>query len=322
LYIKRPSEHSQTEHIKKNLWLLSLGALGVVFGDIGTSPLYALRECFSPEHGLTLNPHNILGTLSLIFWTLLIVICVKYIVFVLRADNRGEGGILSLMALALRASRLEDKSKRKWVITTLGIFGAALLYGDGVITPAISVLSAIEGLTFVTPVFEPYLIPLTVFVLNSLFVVQTFWNSPDWSSFWSDNFCLVFSFGGLGIHGIIKNPEVIWALSPVYAFQFFWKMALQDFWFLGLFFWWSLVVKPSMQTWDISESVHSTRLVFCRFTRVNFKLFRSGCLAPVKSRSHFESVLSTCAKLVPRPSGPSFDDRISHCLSSPNFRGF
>lgn len=236
MYIKRPSEHSQTEHIKKNLWLLSLGALGVVFGDIGTSPLYALRECFSPEHGLTLNPHNILGTLSLIFWTLLIVICVKYIVFVLRADNRGEGGILSLMALALRASRLEDKSKRKWVITTLGIFGAALLYGDGVITPAISVLSAIEGLTFVTPVFEPYLIPLTVFVLNSLFVVQRFGTAQIGRVFGPIIFVWFLVLGALGIHGIIKNPEVIWALSPVYAFQFFLENGFAGFLVLGSVF--------------------------------------------------------------------------------------
>jgi KUP system potassium uptake protein len=222
--------------VKQNLWLLSLGALGVVFGDIGTSPLYALRECFSPEHGLILSPENILGTLSLIFWTLIIVICIKYLFFVLRADNRGEGGILSLMALALRSARFEEKSKRKWIITTVGVFGAALLYGDGVITPAISVLSAIEGLKYVTPVFEPYLIPLTVFILNTLFVVQRFGTAQIGRIFGPIILIWFLVLSALGIHGIMGNPEVMWALSPIYAIQFFLKNGFAGFLVLGSVF--------------------------------------------------------------------------------------
>lgn len=208
----------------------------MVFGDIGTSPLYALRECFSLEHGLALTPENILGVLSLIFWTLVIVICVKYLVFVLRADNRGEGGILSLMALALRSSRYEDKSKRKWLITTLGVFGAALLYGDGVITPAITVLSAVEGLTYVTPVFEPYLIPLAVFVLNALFVVQRFGTAKIGVVFGPIILVWFFVLGALGLHGIALNPEVMHALSPIHAFDFFANNGYAGFLVLGSVF--------------------------------------------------------------------------------------
>ena len=134
--------------------MLALGALGIVYGDIGTSPLYALRECFTGPHGIAPTPANVMGVLSLIFWSLIIVVSVKYLLFVMRADNRGEGGILALMALAMQRPRGQAHHARP-VLITLGIFGAALLYGDGLITPAISVLSAVEGLSVATPVFEP-----------------------------------------------------------------------------------------------------------------------------------------------------------------------
>src|SRR5947207_10739009 len=127
---------------RRYLYVLSLGALGVVYGDIGTSPLYALRECFKPAHGVGATPANVLGVLSLIVWSLVIVISLKYLVFVMRADNRGEGGILALMSLVRGGG---DRSVRRIVLVSLGLFGSALLYGDGMITPAISVLSAIEG---------------------------------------------------------------------------------------------------------------------------------------------------------------------------------
>jgi KUP system potassium uptake protein len=203
------------------MWLLSLGALGVVFGDIGTSPLYALRECFGVEYGLELNPANVLGILSLIVWTLFIVISVKYLVFVLRADNRGEGGILALMALAIRASGYEDRSKRKAFVVTMGVFGAALLYGDGVITPAISVLSAVEGLGYVTPVFKPFIVPFTIFIINALFVVQRFGTARIGRVFGPVILVWFLVLAGLGVHGILINPEVMKALSPHYAFDFF-----------------------------------------------------------------------------------------------------
>ena len=149
---------NQTSDPKKStLPVLALSAVGLVLGDSGTSPVYALRECFSTEYGLTFTIQNVFGILSLIFWTMVVVICIKYVGVVLRADNKGEGGILSLMALALRSGQFQGAQKnysRRFLIAS-GIFGAALLYGDGIITPAISVLSAVEGLKLVTPVFEP-----------------------------------------------------------------------------------------------------------------------------------------------------------------------
>ena len=147
----------------KDFWVLSLAALGVVFGDIGTSPIYALRESFHFSHGLSPSHENTLGVLSLIFWSLILVISVKYLLLVLRADNRGEGGIIALTALIAPPS--ERAQGRRKTLALLGLFGAALLYGDSMITPAISVLSAIEGLEVVTPFFQPYVIPITIGIL-------------------------------------------------------------------------------------------------------------------------------------------------------------
>ncbi|TRZ64938.1 MAG: potassium transporter Kup, partial [Rhodocyclaceae bacterium] len=156
---------------KRRLAALSLAALGVVYGDIGTSPLYAIKEVFaSPHHPVPITPENVLGILSLIFWSLMVVITVKYVSFILRADNKGEGGIMALMALALRET--VENSRRRRIIILLGLFGAALFYGDGAITPAISVLSAVEGLEVITPAFKPYVIPITLMVLIGLFLPQ------------------------------------------------------------------------------------------------------------------------------------------------------
>ena len=149
---------------------LTLAALGVVYGDIGTSPLYALKEVFGgAHHPVPINEANVLGILSLVFWALMIVVSIKYVVFIMRADNKGEGGIMALMALVLRG---EQDPARARVLMLLGLFGAALFYGDGMITPAISVLSAVEGLEVATPAFKPYVIPLTLIVLVALFAVQ------------------------------------------------------------------------------------------------------------------------------------------------------
>ena len=162
-------QHRQ-EPTGRRLLTLSLLALGIVYGDIGTSPLYSMRECFYGSHPVALTRANVLGVLSLIVWSLVIVVMIKYHVYVLRFDNRGEGGILALMGLVGM-----DKARRAAVRSTLivlGVFGAALLYGDGMITPAISVLSAIEGLEVATPFFKPYVLPLTIIVLVLLFVFQ------------------------------------------------------------------------------------------------------------------------------------------------------
>jgi KUP system potassium uptake protein len=151
---------------RRQFLLLCLGALGVVYGDIGTSPLYALRECFGGEHHLRVDGANVLGILSLVFWALALVVSAKYLAYVLRADNRGEGGVLALMALAMdRGAASRAKSP---IVIALGLFGAALLYGDGMITPAISVLSAVEGLELVTPAAARWVVPLTVIILGRL----------------------------------------------------------------------------------------------------------------------------------------------------------
>ncbi len=209
-------------HSKDSLTMLALGALGVVFGDIGTSPLYAFRECFINEAGIILSPDNILGVLSLITWTITLVVSIKYMVFVMRADNKGEGGILSLMALAMRASQadVERKSKQKLFLLIFGVFGAALLYGDGIITPAISVLSAVEGLKYVTPVFESYVIPITIFIMNALFLVQRLGTGRIGKVFGPLILIWFFVIGALGIRGIMMAPEVWHAIDPRYAFRF------------------------------------------------------------------------------------------------------
>lgn len=208
---------------KNSVWFLALGALGIVFGDIGTSPLYALRECFGHEYGLTFSPANVVGILSLILWTVMLVICIKYMAFVMRADNKGEGGILSLMALAVRASRKKNGGDDKYKIglTILGVFGAALLYGDGVITPAISVLSAVEGINIATPHLAPYVIPVTIFILNALFLMQRYGTGRIGVIFGPVLLVWFATLAGLGVYGISMNPEVLIAFHPKYAIQFF-----------------------------------------------------------------------------------------------------
>ena len=216
--------------------MLSLGALGVVFGDIGTSPLYALRECFG-EYGLVPTPENVIGILSLIFWTLIIVICVKYMAFIMRADNKGEGGILSLMALAVRSqTNKEGSTRRRWVMTILGLFGAALLYGDGMITPAVSVLSAMEGLSIVAPQFSSFIVPLTIFVINAIFLMQKYGTGRIGVIFGPILLLWFFTLGALGIRGMMENPHIFEALLPNHAFEFFLRNGWHGFIVLGSVF--------------------------------------------------------------------------------------
>ena len=155
---------------KQKLSALTIGAIGVVFGDIGTSPLYALKESFNPEHGIPLTEASVLGILSLMFWSLMTLVTVKYLIFMMRADNKGEGGILALTALAQRC--YPYSSRARWWVIALGIFGAAMFFGDAVITPAVSVLSAVEGLKVVSPALEPYIIPIVIGILIALFAIQ------------------------------------------------------------------------------------------------------------------------------------------------------
>jgi len=201
--------------------LLGLGALGVVYGDIGTSPLYALRQCFVGPRALAQTPENVLGILSLVVWVLFMVVSVKYLAFLLRADNQGEGGILALLALAIGSRGKDTKPaspRARTVLATLGIFGAALLYGDGVITPAISVLSAMEGLAVATNAFDPYIVPLTVVVLAALFLVQKHGTGRVAAVFGPAMLVWFVVIGALGARSIAlegpAHPSVLLALDP------------------------------------------------------------------------------------------------------------
>jgi KUP system potassium uptake protein len=195
--------------------------LGVVYGDIGTSPLYALRECFKPEHGLGPEPTNVYGVLSLIVWSLLVIVSIKYIIFIMRADNNGEGGILALLALILQTQRRDADSMRRKVIIALGLIGAALLYGDGVITPAISVLSAVEGLEVVAPQSQHLVIPLTLAILAVLFFFQQNGTAKVGRIFGPVMVVWFITIGLLGIREIFQAPEILAAANPWYGLRFF-----------------------------------------------------------------------------------------------------
>ncbi len=228
-----PLEADDSE--KRQLWILSLAALGVVFGDIGTSPLYAVRECFGGMYGIHPNAANVLGVLSLIIWALLLIISFKYLVFILRADNRGEGGILALAALVtpVRASAKTGK----WTILIFGLFGAALLYADGMITPAISVLSAVEGLGVAAPqIFGQYVVPITVVILIGLFLFQSRGTLRVGTVFGPIILLWFATLASMGIWHIVSHPGVLWAVDPLYAVRFFHNNGWHAFLILGSVF--------------------------------------------------------------------------------------
>ncbi len=204
----------------RQLTALTLGALGVVYGDIGTSPLYALRECFTGSHAIAATRDNILGVLSLIFWALILIVSVKYLAYVLRATNKGEGGILALMALAFPDRSDAGGGKRRAALLATGVFGAALLYGDGMITPAISVLSAVEGLHVATPMFDHYVIPLTVIIILGLFAVQYHGTGKVGIVFGPVMVVWFVVLAALGINSIVRAPEVFAAVNPWLGAQF------------------------------------------------------------------------------------------------------
>ena len=198
---------------------LALAALGVIYGDIGTSPLYTIKECFSGSHGVAVTNDNILGILSLVFWSLMVVVSLKYVIFVLRADNKGEGGTFSLLA----ALRKPLSHRKQWwlILTVLTASGASLLYGDGVITPAISVLSAMEGLNMATDAAAPYVVPLTCIILFALFFAQRYGTAVIGQVFGPIMILWFSSLGLLGLMAIVKTPQVLLALNPWYAYNYF-----------------------------------------------------------------------------------------------------
>src|SRR2546428_5971180 len=200
---------------------LSLLALGVVYGDIGTSPLYALREAFNGQHGIPVTPGNVLGVLSLIFWSLLLIVTVKYHVVIIRADNKGEGGVLALMAM-VNGSRLARGLTPRRLMIVLGIFGAALLYADGALTPAISVLSAVEGLSIAAPTLQHgVILAITLAILVALFLFQSRGTAGVGAIFGPVMVVWFATIAVLGVNGILKNPAVVGAVIPTHAIRFF-----------------------------------------------------------------------------------------------------
>jgi KUP system potassium uptake protein len=205
---------------RHHLRVLALGALGVVYGDIGTSPLYALRGCFEGVHAVPPTAANVLGVLSLIFWSLILVVSLKYLTFVMRADNKGEGGILALVPLAFPERHAETATRLGIFLTGLGIFGAALLYGDGLITPAITVLSAVEGLEVATPLFKPYILPITIAILIALFSVQRAGTGRVGTAFGPVMLLWFGTIAALGVKEVLRAPEVIAAINPVHGLRY------------------------------------------------------------------------------------------------------
>jgi KUP system potassium uptake protein len=217
------------------LAILTVGALGVVYGDIGTSPLYALRECFAGAHPLPPTHDNVLGVLSLIFWSLLLIVSFKYLAIVLRATNKGEGGILAIMALAF-PRHTPGASRRRAVLIALGVFGAALLYGDGMITPSITVLSAMEGLKVATPAFDRFIIPLTILTLIGLFAGQSRGTGRVGAVFGPIMVLWFIALGVMGIRGIRNSPEVLYSLNPGLGLRFLALHGWEGFVVLGAVF--------------------------------------------------------------------------------------
>jgi KUP system potassium uptake protein len=208
----------QADLQKASLPALTLAALGIVFGDIGTSPLYAVKETFSPSHGIGLTPENVLGGLSTIFWALMIVVSLKYVLLIMRADNKGEGGIMALIALAQTA--IKDHPGWRIPLLLIGVFGASLFYGDAVLTPAVTVLSAIEGLEVGTLAFKPYVLPIAVGVLLLLFALQARGTGAVGRLFGPITMMWFLAIGAAGIYGIAREPHILAALNPLHALGF------------------------------------------------------------------------------------------------------
>ena len=219
---------------KSSLTILTLAALGVVYGDIGTSPLYAFKEAFNGPHGLPLTDANVLAVLSMMFWSITLIVSLKYVTIVLRFDNGGEGGILALLALALRLTR--ERPRLAWTVAMLGIFGASLFYGDAIITPAISVLSAVEGLSVATPAFEHWIEPITIAILVGLFAIQSRGTGALGKLFGPIMVMWFLALAALGAASIAQTPAVLAALDPRHALVFAWQSPGLTFLVLGAVF--------------------------------------------------------------------------------------
>ena len=230
-----PAAHPRSEPRGRYLAYLALTALGVVYGDIGTSPLYAMREAFHGPHAIPLTSGNVFGVLSLIFWSLIVVVTIKYHLVIIRADNKGEGGVLALMAL-VQGSRMAKSLPPRQIMIVLGIFGAALLYADGALTPAVSVISAVEGLEVATPALAPYVVPVTLAILVPLFLFQSRGTAGIGSVFGPVTFVWFVALALLGIGNIVRHPAVLGAALPTHAVSFFAEDPGRGFLVLGAVF--------------------------------------------------------------------------------------
>ena len=220
----------------RRLAILTLTALGVVYGDIGTSPLYTMKEAFGTSHGLAPSVVNVYGILSLVFWSIVLVVVVKYLVFILRADNHGEGGVLALLALVLQRQHRSKDQRRRKLFVILGVFGTALLFGDGIITPAISVLGAVEGVEIATPAFSHFVVPITIGILLLLFMVQRFGTAQVGRAFGPVTLVYLLVIGVLGLLEILRAPRILAAINPWYAGRFFSEHGVVGFAALGAVF--------------------------------------------------------------------------------------
>ena len=210
--------HGDHDSHKKGLGTMMLAAIGVVFGDIGTSPLYALKECFDPQHGIPFSPEALFGVIAMMIWSLILIVTFKYVLFVMRADNKGEGGVLSLMALALRS--FDSKSKSYFFLMILGMLGACMLLGESVITPAISVLSAVEGIEIAAPGLHKFIIPISLVILVALFMIQKYGTAAVGNLFGPVTLTWFITLAALGVINIGAAPQIIGAINPMYAVQF------------------------------------------------------------------------------------------------------
>ena len=197
-----------------------MAALGIVYGDIGTSPIYAFKECFAPGHGAPVSASNVLGVVSLILWSLLLIVTVKYLVYVLRADNKGEGGILALLSLAFPEAKTGHRSRLAKSFAAIGIGGACLLYGDGIITPAISVLGAVEGLKMAGAGLDRFILPISVIIILVLFAAQRFGTAKVGRIFGPITLVWFVTIAILGIRGILMQPEILKAFNPLHGLSF------------------------------------------------------------------------------------------------------
>lgn len=225
---------NENQHDSARLWAMTLGALGVVFGDIGTSPIYAVRACFSGHYNIPITADNVLGILSLIVWALILIVSIKYIHIVLRANNNGEGGVLALLSLAVPPGKTSGGRKR-WLVY-VGLLGAALLFGDGIITPAISVLSAVEGLKVATSAFDDYIVLITILILAGLFYMQSIGTNKIGFVFGPIIAIYFLLLAAMGLPQILQTPEILYAFNPYYAVNLISNHGIEVFWLLGSVF--------------------------------------------------------------------------------------